>query len=112
MEPIVSSPESANPILCQAMKSIFGVRRMTISGLILRYQSNRDGPRFPFAQPSDDQQPSHQYRREQRSQHADAQGHGNALARAGAEPEHQRAGDQGRHMAVEDRAEGALEAGV
>jgi hypothetical protein len=30
----VNNSEKANPILCQAMKSIFGVRRMTISGLI------------------------------------------------------------------------------
>src|SRR6202043_1032036 len=102
IEPTVSSPESANPTLCQAMKSIFGVRRMTISGLILSSRSNRDGPRFPLAQPSDDKQPGHQYRREQRGQHADAERHGKPLDRTRAEPKHQRAGDQGCHMAVED----------
>src|SRR6516162_1467983 len=105
---IASKPERAKPSLCQPIKSMFGIRRMMMSGRMGGLDRNGFG--LGAAEPGDDEKPRHQDRREERGDDADAQGHGEAFDRAGAEPEHEEAGDERRHVAVENGAEGALEA--
>src|ERR1043165_3682174 len=102
------------------MKAIRGTRRTTSSGFtdtrlekgVNPQRSQRDFLRFRAPDPGDDLQSGYQDRGEQRRQHADAEGDGEAFDRARAEPIKQDAGDQGRHMTVEDRAESAGEAGL
>src|SRR5215831_3837983 len=102
----VNKPEKAKPSLCQPMKSMFGIRRMMMSGRMGGL--DRDGSGLGAAEPGDDEEARHQDRREERGDDADAQGHGEAFDRARAEPEHEESGDERRHVAVENGAESAL----
>ncbi len=59
-----------------------------------------------------DQQPDDRHGRENRRQNADRQRHGEAADRPGAQPEHDERAGQRRQLAVGDRHEGALKAGI
>src|ERR1700722_19573676 len=109
METTPSKIENAKPSRCQRIKSIFGTRRMTISGRITAKVSQRNFLRLPAPQPADDFKPGYQDGEKQRGQDTDAQGHRKPLSRPGPEPVEQDPGNQCRDMAVEDSAEGAGE---
>src|SRR5665213_3631368 len=109
MEAAVSRPEKINPSLCSPMKSMLGILRMMMSGRMIPGGLDRDRLGLHPAQPGDDLETRHQDGGEERGQHAEAERYREALDRAGTQLEHQRAGNQRRHMAVENGAEGALE---
>src|SRR5690348_16384600 len=108
---MVITADSAKPNMRIPMKSMLGMRRMTMSGRNIGADLDRNHFGFEAAQPGDDLQARHQDGREQRSQNADAQRHGETLHRTGAEPEHQGASDESCDVAVQNGTEGALEAG-
>src|SRR3954452_908726 len=92
------------------MKSMRGVRRMMMRGRSIGASERGElGAEAP--DPDRDLQPGDEDRRPERGEDPDAQRHGEAFDRAGAQPIEQTAGDQRRDVAVEDGAEGALEPG-
>src|ERR1700746_445778 len=93
------------------MKSMLGIRLMTMSGRrIMCVVLNRDRLGPPAPDPAYDLEPGHQDRREQRPGNAEAERHREAFHRSRTQREHQHARDEGGDVAVEDGAEGAAEA--